>query len=256
MSQIHAQGAATVLYFYSLFILRTLGKRSAGDLTVVDVVVIVALDSAVGDPMFYPAVPLLHGIVVITLIVGLQRLGSYWGNRDEKLDQFLKGRPYLVVVNGIFDLDGLDNASISKGEIFQMARQHGYKNLGQIQRMYIETDDKPSIFAFAAGQARPGLQFEPPWELHSLHRAASHSRQEACSKNHPFLRVQTAGRHPGLKRVTNCRSALAVIKPCGAMQSRLSGYPCLKLRTTPLKLYSIQTIIFNKTNASQIMENQ
>lgn len=157
----------TILYFYSLFILRTLGKRSAGDLTMVDVVVIVALGSAVGDPMFYPSVPLLHGMVVITLIVGLQRLGSYWGNRNEKLDQFLKGRPYRVIVDGTLDLEELNQASLTKREIFQMARQHGYRNLGEIRRMYIETDDRPSIFAFEADQIRPGLQFEPPWELES-----------------------------------------------------------------------------------------
>jgi len=154
-----------VLYLYTLAIIRIFGKRSAGELTVVDVVVIVALGSAVGDPMFYPNVPLVHGILVITLIVGLQRLGLYLANRNKNVDEILKGRPSLVVHNGVFNLEGLDHVGISKREIFQMARQRGYRNLGQIQRMYIETDDKPSIFSFEDDQVRPGLHFEPPWEM-------------------------------------------------------------------------------------------
>lgn len=154
-----------ILYLYTLLILRTLGKRSAGELTVVDVAVIVALGSSVGDPMFYPDVPILHGVLVITVIVGLQRLGLFWANRNNKVDELIKGKPTLVVLDGALILEGLEHSSTSKREIFQMARQSGYRNLGEIQRMYIETDDQPSIFGFKPGQVRPGLQFEPPWEM-------------------------------------------------------------------------------------------
>jgi uncharacterized membrane protein YcaP (DUF421 family) len=154
-----------VLYLYALATLRFLGRRSAGELTVLDVVVIVALGSAVGDPMFYPEVPVLHGMLVITLIVGLERLGLFWANHNQKVDRLLKGKPTLVISNGIINLDGLEHLGISKREIFQMARQNGYRNLGEIRRMYIETDDKPSIYGYEADDVHPGLQFEPPWEM-------------------------------------------------------------------------------------------
>jgi len=157
----------TILYTYTLAIVRFLGKRSAGELTVLDVVIIVALGSAVGDPMFYPDIPILQGLLVITLVVGLQRVALYWANRNGDFDRLLKGRPALVVQDGVFNLDGLYHVGISQREIFQMARQFGYRNLGQIQRMYIETDDKPSIYGFKPDQVRPGLQFEPPWELNN-----------------------------------------------------------------------------------------
>lgn len=173
----------TVLYLYTLIIIRMLGKRSAGELTVVDVVVIVALGSAVGDPMFYPDVPILHGILVITLVVVLQRLGLYWANHNAKVDRLLKGRPSLVVLNGVFNLDGLEHIGISKREIFQMARQKGYRNLGEIRRMYIETDDKASIFEYDADKVRPGLQFEPPWEIdqHATLEAGSAVKQSTIA---------------------------------------------------------------------------
>ncbi len=151
-----------VLYVYTILILRFLGRRSAGELTVIDVVLIVALGSAVGDPMFYPKVPILHGLLVITLIVGLQRLGLLWANHNNKVDRFLKGSPSRVVADGLFDLEGVEKLDLSKREIFQMARQDGYRSLGEIRRMYIETDGKASIFGFQSDQVRSGLQFEPP----------------------------------------------------------------------------------------------
>lgn len=108
-----------------------------------------------------------------------ERLGLFWANRNAKVDRLLKGRPTLVVSNGVFNLDGLEHLGISKREIFQMARQNGYNNLGGIRRMYIETDDKPSIFGYELDQVRPGLQFEPPWEMdqHATLQAGSIVKQ-------------------------------------------------------------------------------
>src|SRR3982751_6355612 len=58
-----------VMYAYVLFVVRLLGKRGMGQLAPFDFVIIIALGSATGDPMFYPDVPLLHAIVAITAIV-------------------------------------------------------------------------------------------------------------------------------------------------------------------------------------------
>jgi hypothetical protein len=59
----------TIVYFFALFVVRTIGKRGMGQLAPFDFVIIIALGSAVGDPMFYPDVPLLHALVAITAIV-------------------------------------------------------------------------------------------------------------------------------------------------------------------------------------------
>jgi uncharacterized membrane protein YcaP (DUF421 family) len=172
-----------VLYLYALAIIRMFGKRSAGELTVLDVLLIIALGTAVGDPMLYPDVPLLHGMLIITLIVGIQRLGLYWANRHPKMDRLLKGRPSLVVSNGVLNLDGLEHIGMSKREVFQMARQSGYRNLGEIRRMYIETDDKASIYGYEPDQVRPGLQFEPPWEIdqHATFEAGAVVKQQTIA---------------------------------------------------------------------------
>lgn len=168
-----------ILYLFALVMLRVFGKRSAGELTTVDVVVIVALGSAVGDPMFYPDVPVLHGMLVIALVVALQHLGIRWANQNKRVDQLIKGTPSRVVVDGILDLKGMEHANISPREVFQMARQAGYRNLGEIQRMYVETDDQASIFEFNREHIRPGLAFEPPWDVEKPHTLAAGSQAPA-----------------------------------------------------------------------------
>lgn len=56
-----------IMYVYTLLMIRLLTKRAVGQLSLVEFLLVIALGSAVGDPMFYHDVPLLHGIAVITV---------------------------------------------------------------------------------------------------------------------------------------------------------------------------------------------
>jgi len=63
----------TILYLYTLGLVRALGKRGMGELSPFDLIIIVGLGSAVGDPMFYADVALMHGMIVIAVIVGCRQ---------------------------------------------------------------------------------------------------------------------------------------------------------------------------------------
>ena len=55
----------TVFMFgWLLLMIRWIGKRGAGQFSILELSIIVALGSAAGDPMFYPEVPLLHAMLV------------------------------------------------------------------------------------------------------------------------------------------------------------------------------------------------
>lgn len=155
----------TVLYLFALVCLRFLGKRSTRQLTPVDVILIVALGSAVGDPMFYPDVPLLHGMLVIALIILLQRFGIHLANLHKRVEQIVKGEPIRLVKDGMFDLSSKGRSALSRSEISAMLREHGYRHLGQVERMYVETDGSVSHYRFSEHQVRPGLPIDTPWDV-------------------------------------------------------------------------------------------
>ena len=67
-----------VLFFYVILLLRITPQRNIGGLSPIDLLIVIALGSAVGDPMFYPNVPLLHGIAVITIIFFLNKTQFYF----------------------------------------------------------------------------------------------------------------------------------------------------------------------------------
>ncbi len=152
-----------VLFFFTLFMLRFIGTRGLGQITLFELALIIALGSAVGDPMFYPDVPLLHGMTAITLVIFFQRLIVGLTNRDTKIENFIEGQPIRLVVDGHLDLEGLKQSLLSTREIFMELRIRGCDNLGAVRRAYLEIDGEVSIFFFEADRDQHyGLPLIPP----------------------------------------------------------------------------------------------
>src|SRR3954469_22841844 len=104
----------TIVYFFALFVVRTIGKRGMGQLAPFDFVIIIALGSAVGDPMFYPDVPLLHALVAITAIVLFTRGLVLLAQRSRKVEGLVSATTTRLVCDGIMDLTAMKREGIAR----------------------------------------------------------------------------------------------------------------------------------------------
>ena len=154
-----------VLYLFAIGMLRLTGSRGIGQLSAFDIAIIIALGSAVGDPMFYPQVPLLHGMVVITVIVLLQRSISVLVMRSNKVEEFFEGTPLSIVEDGRLELDALRTATLSEEDVFMRLRREGIEQLGRVKHVYLEHDGSFSIFKFPTEADNPGLPILPPRDI-------------------------------------------------------------------------------------------
>jgi uncharacterized membrane protein YcaP (DUF421 family)/DNA-directed RNA polymerase subunit RPC12/RpoP len=154
-----------IMFLYLMLLLRLLGKRSLVQFSLLEFMLIIALGSAVGDPMFYPNIPVVHGMAVITGVVAIERLMIWITNRSHLLEDILEGNPQRIIEDGRFDLDGLDKALLSRNEIYMKLRLSSIEQLGQVRRSYLELNGEISIFLFAADKVRSGLPLFPKLEL-------------------------------------------------------------------------------------------
>jgi uncharacterized membrane protein YcaP (DUF421 family) len=154
-----------VMYVYVLALIRLLSKRAIGQLSLVEFLLVVALGSAVGDPMFYPDVPLLHGMAVITVIVMLNRGLDFGIAHSEVVERLLEGHPQQLVHTGRILYKGLDAARMGREELFQYLRLQGIEHLGQVRAAYFEQGGHLSVFCHPPHAVQPGLRIVPPWDL-------------------------------------------------------------------------------------------
>lgn len=145
-----------IMYAYMLFAARFLGKRGTGQLTVFDFIVVILLGSAAGDPMFYDDVPILHGIIVITIVVLVERVINHIANRNRRLEEFIESTPTLLIKDGAVLTDALDREEISYRELMMELRQRGIRNTGEVECAFIEPSGEMSVFTYEEGKATRG----------------------------------------------------------------------------------------------------
>lgn len=183
-----------VIYAYTLTLIRWIGGRSVAQLSMVDLLLVIALGSAVGDATFYPEVPLLHAMLVITVIVGLNKLLDTLIERYNIAKRIIDGRTLPVVVDSRILCDALAQRDLSPLEIKSMLRVQGISNLGQIEVAYLEAGGGLSVFRRA--QAIPGLPIVPPMEIEPPSPLSDFAgREDVCCMNCGARRAVDRAQH-------------------------------------------------------------
>ena len=151
----------SVIYVFAFLLLRVLGKRGQGNLSPFEFVIIISLGSAVGDPMFYPDVPLVHSMVVIAVIVLFTRTLFRLSLFSRTFETFAESQTACLVSNGVVNEPQLKRENLAHDELMTALREAGIENLGQVRRAYLEPSGNISTFMFAPRDQRPGLPIYP-----------------------------------------------------------------------------------------------
>lgn len=150
-----------IMYSYTVVLLRILGKRGMGQLSMLELAIIISFGSAVGDPMMGANVPILHGVVAITAVtifqIGLERLI----NKNPKVEALLEGTPDLIIEDGVIQWDCMLRDNLSREDLFRALRIKDVEHLGQIQKAFFETSGTVSVFFHPPKKVKPGLTILP-----------------------------------------------------------------------------------------------
>lgn len=150
-----------IMYIYTIALLRVLGKRGIGQLSTLELAIIICFGSAVGDPMMGAEVPILHGLTAITAVALLQIGMERIINRNKKVEAIMEGTPECVVDNGLIIVKHLDKDNISHEDLFRALRSKDVEHLGQVRKAFFETSGQVSVFFQSPKNIKPGLSVMP-----------------------------------------------------------------------------------------------
>ncbi|MGI8583969.1 MAG: DUF421 domain-containing protein [Chitinophagaceae bacterium] len=91
-----------IMFIVILISLRLLGKRGVKQLSIFELVVIIGLGSAAGDPMFYKDVGILPAIIVFSMVVGLYSLVTYSIGKNKNFEKLIEGKPVCLIKTEYF----------------------------------------------------------------------------------------------------------------------------------------------------------
>lgn len=150
-----------VMYFVALLVLKLVGRRGIKQLSVFELVIILTLGSAAGDPLFYEDVGLIPAITVFVIILILYRLTTHIISKSKKIEEWLEGKPVMVIENGEFSIENFEKEDLAQDEFFAELRVRNVEHLGQVKLAILETNGQISVFFFDEKEVLYGLPIIP-----------------------------------------------------------------------------------------------
>ncbi len=151
----------TVMFVIILTGLRILGKRGIKQLSVFELVVIIGLGSAAGDPMFYKDVGLLPALTVFVIIITLHFIVTYLIGRNKSFELLVEGRPVRLIKDGSFSIENFKKEALGEDEFFSELRIKGVSQLGQVEEAIEESSGEISVFYYEDADVKYGLPIMP-----------------------------------------------------------------------------------------------
>jgi uncharacterized membrane protein YcaP (DUF421 family) len=169
---------AVVTYIVLLVAARAMGKRVAGQMSVLELTIVVTLGAAIGVPLETPERGIVPAIIVLAIAVGYQRLVGLATVNSRRAVATLEGTPETLVRDGAIELRTMKRASISRERLFAILRNREVLHLGQVKRAYLEASGQLSVYL--ADEPRPGLCLLPGTDRIAYERRFAEAREFAC----------------------------------------------------------------------------
>ena len=180
---------AVIIFLVMLLVVRWLGRRMKGQLSVGELAIILTLGAIIAGPMQIPTAGLLPSVVVLFTVLGVHRLSNWLAFKYRPVELAQQGDVAVLVRDGCLELKVLDRHAISQEQLFGLLRNEKIGHLGEVRRAYLEANGRLSLYQLP--QPQPGLSVLP--------------RADAPAPAHPACQVcGTCGFLPASAAGTPC----------------------------------------------------
>lgn len=152
---------SVIMFIVLLLTLRLTGKRGVKQLSIFETVIIIALGSAAGDPMFYEDVGILPALVVFAVILSLYRFVTFLTGKFKWFETLIEGKTHCLIREGRFAVKNFKKEGLAQDEFFAELRLRNVEHLGQVKQAYLETSGEVSVFFYEDDEVKPGLPITP-----------------------------------------------------------------------------------------------
>ena len=135
-----------IVTFLILFIIRWLGNKGLGQLTTFELIILVGLGSAVGDPMLYAEeISIPQAFTAIIIVVILFKAFDYFTMKSHRFSKLTVPEAILLVKDGEMVNNGLHKARIDDREFESYMRIHGIEDISEVKLSYLEVNGQVSF---------------------------------------------------------------------------------------------------------------
>ncbi|HEX2409431.1 MAG TPA: YetF domain-containing protein, partial [Nitrososphaeraceae archaeon] len=129
-----------------VFVIKWLGNKGMGQLSTIELIIILGLGNAVSEPMLNPTeTSIPQGFAVIIIAIAVFKLYDYLTTKYRKFSKMIVSKPILLVKDGKILDDSLMKARISREEFESYLRLSGTDDISDIKSSYLEINGQVSF---------------------------------------------------------------------------------------------------------------
>lgn len=140
---------SVVLFSGILLALRVLGKRQIGEMEPTEFVVTLLISDLASVPMQSIGTPLMHGIISILVLVGMEFLITFGIFKSLKFRVLMCGKPSIVVQDGRIIERELLKSRLTLDELVEKLRAEHITDLSTIKYAILETSGNLTVVQYA-----------------------------------------------------------------------------------------------------------
>ena len=138
-----------IIYFVLVFAIRLMGKRQIGELQVSEFIVSIILSEIAAGPITNRAMPLLHAVVPILILLSVEVMISFILLKSNRLKRLFYGTPSIVIRKGQIVQSELKRNRLEVDELISELRQKGFSDPSDVYYAVLEENGQLSVFPTA-----------------------------------------------------------------------------------------------------------
>ena len=136
---------AIVVYAVLLGMIRLSGKRTMGQFTAFDMLLIVLLGNAVQNALLGADTSMAGGLLLAATLMSLNWLVGFATARSTRIERMLEGEPVVLARNGHVYRDVLRRELVSRDDFAKSMREAGCSDISLVHLALLETNGHITI---------------------------------------------------------------------------------------------------------------
>ena len=144
-----------LLYALIVLILRLMGKREVGELSVIDIVVFVIIAEVAAFALDSPDEKLINSILPMFVLLIIQFVSSYISLKNKKFRDIVDGDTTVIIRDGHILEEEMRKQRYNLDDLFQQLREKEIGSVFEVAYAYLEPSGNLAVFKY--GDTAPVL---------------------------------------------------------------------------------------------------
>lgn len=138
----------TVIYFFILIVLKIMGKREIGQLSLFDFVILLLIADVAVMGIDNEVVPFYFFLLAISILAAIQKILSFILLKVPVLRDFFDGKESLIIIDGKVNIKEMRKQNYNFNDLVVQLRLKNIKSLSEVKYLILETNGEISVFKY------------------------------------------------------------------------------------------------------------